>query len=320
MKPRLIRFRAVATVWMLFFLSSHARGQESVVENIFSAWEKRQERIDTAAFHFTDNYTFIPTGRTKPVTVRQSESLFIDASKISFRITAPEGNGFVSPEYHGAFDGVTARAWTQLSSHSSGSILSKNRSGDINKFVLKPLLWWLRPTRADIGQLIMTDFVAEPPEVIDGHRCLVIRSKFNRPEGSKFWIDPNRGYVILRWIVQPKGNLRLDIRYEESTEHGWIPTSWKGNWVNEESGAVVSYNEVRVDRYVLNEPIEADEFIVQFPNGTHVWDEATNARYITGSAGLSPYWISAVVVIIGLALWCVYARRNASYRRTLGRQ
>lgn len=117
--------------------------------------------------------------------------------------------------------------------------------------------------------------------VIDGNECFVVEDVKAIPGiGEAFhrcWVDPQRGYRVLRREIGFGDFVgsRVDIRYREDPEFGWIPESWElVTHAQTDAGEtkVEESSEFIVDNIEFNVLIDPDVFRFQYTEGDRVVD------------------------------------------------
>jgi len=130
----------------------------------------------------------------------------------------------------------------------------------------------------------------------EGHPCVILQKCTAHyaygqtlPQGERYWLAEDQDYSIVRWEAfhTNGGQLsnQLDMRYEYDEEMGWILKSWEAasftiegklkspSWTSE---AVVA---------CVNDPVDAEDFEIVFPTGTHVRNSIAGTEYVAGEGG-----------------------------------
>jgi hypothetical protein len=91
------------------------------------------------------------------------------------------------------------------------------------------------------------------------------------------YVDPAMDYSIVRYSIIVQGALRsnADIRYQRTTDFGWVPSGWD---FTSNPGSSPTLRASEVNEYSLNTPLPRDLFDIQFPLGTHVADERSRQQ------------------------------------------
>jgi len=107
-------------------------------------------------------------------------------------------------------------------------------------------------------------------------KCVLVEEppKPGSQSRAEFWLDPGNQYRIVRHqayveLTQPLS--RIDIDYQEVDDPGvrWLPSQWQETRTGHISGSAVT----RLVDYELNPAIPAEEFRIDFPVGTIVYDD-----------------------------------------------
>ena len=165
----------------------------------------------------------------------------------------------------------------------SGTILGKAVSPSKDQLACKALLIALRPLYPELGQINLANFKIAPNRaIVDNNPCVILKEhQYRTGLRHAYWVCPGMDYAILRYVEAVDGEevIRLDIQYQESDEHGWLPSSWKHVWINPESKSFVSSSEATVTAYTINEQIPPTEFEIEFPENTAVSNLGTGEHY-----------------------------------------
>ena len=93
-------------------------------------------------------------------------------------------------------------------------------------------------------------------------------------------MDPARGYVVCRSESGrgEEASHRVTVSYRKDPAAGWVPTGWRREDRNAD-GSPRYIQEATVTRLVVNGPVDAAEFRIEFPPGAHVNDQAAHRDY-----------------------------------------
>lgn len=158
-----------------------------------------------------------------------------------------------------------------------GLILRSRHDTDAISAPLVPLLGFLRP----VSPTVPPDdekLVVDQIDTLNGDlRCIVVKDGLNR-----FWLDPARGFVIVKWQSfnqQSVVVIQADIVYKRHSNLGWIPASWKVDWLR--GGKTIdNSNEVCDVTIECDVNAEDDPFRIQFPSGARVYNQRTGEQYV----------------------------------------
>jgi|GEM_PF-3094306 len=137
-------------------------------------------------------------------------------------------------------------------------------------------------------------------ETIDGEECLVIEITYDHSQGSgpgfrdirRFWVNPQRGYTVSRMRVWTEGGgysartlvAECEIKTKEYSKDLWGPSEWVSNQydLDPQTNQVVQTirSHVKFDEaFQLNCLVSNSELSLDFPSGTRIHDEVSDADY-----------------------------------------
>lgn len=105
-------------------------------------------------------------------------------------------------------------------------------------------------------------------EAVDGRQCMVIEQG-----GRKYWIDPARGWHIVRheWALSPeRGRVNTTIDYTEDEQWGWVLKAWQVDFWRPQR--LEKSTKWTVRSIKLNAEIDPAKFQMEFPPDTNVQD------------------------------------------------
>ncbi len=164
--------------------------------------------------------------------------------------------------------------------------------------------------------------VRSEPELVDGTSCIVLEW----PGMDKIWVDPNRGFAVIRRIVHwsPDAPRKYDVlnrNLKEVQPDVWLPSQQivdhytkisadpKDVWDKVACRSTYNLKSIAFDADV------SDLFNVQPPVGTYVDDYARNVRYRIRSEGASPFevpsgqvpgssYLRITLIVLNVAVAC----------------
>ena len=319
------------------------------------AWQRRQDLVKTARFEWKSDCQKRSNSASEPIPVHRPAVIFMLAGR-RCRYSTPliDLANAASPtqgEYLSTFD---ERRSMQLVSHrtkraGTGIIYAGQEYEDVNNINFHAVTLCFRPLdpRFHQGQDLSDYSLAPSQEVVEGVRCVVLRSRtssFRSTVMHSLWVDPSRAYVIVRRTCEVDGRLstQLDIDYAVDEVAGWVPSAWH-TWFMFHNGSVGSQCTATVKSYSLNEPLEDENFVIDFPVGTFVDDRASGAQYLLrrndekrliapverrrgatyeqlmateyGKAGLRQGWMSRRLLIVAIGAFFVLCVVLVAWRR-----
>lgn len=279
--------------------SAHGQGQHTK-EAIVKAWKERQERIKSARFEWTERQTemkgslsyhwkkFDPNVReTVPptdVTFADPRELSLDGRKLRYAYTrrhwSPLKGNYERQSYVSVFNGetcallhgpTTEHGWHQ------GQIRRESYHVESNNLHLQPILMAFRALTPRMRAFDIANFDVTGANAIIGSRpCLELSQKATSSVENRLWVDPARGFVVVRSMTLNNGGVwhKLDIHYTLSAGRELVPDRWSIVFNRPDgSGHLESSHEASVTRYALNGAIPNADFEIDFPPGTRFIDE-----------------------------------------------
>lgn len=294
---------------------SASSGQEPYTkEMIAKAWQERQDRTQTATFSWTEKQTdykgaisqiwriedpsltdIIPPKHT---TLTNECSLAIDGQKMKFSYTSAgwsrKTKRYEPTSYAAVFDGDSCRVLHEYGPNHEkywpqAIIRAERTHVDARLDRLQPLLMTWRALMAGMRGFDLDGFrLVGATTVIDKRTCLELQQRLPvGPEAeNRLWVDPARGFVVVRYLATRKGivKTKLDVRYGPDKQAGWVPKEWQIIF-NDPRGELRKSFAAALNNHALNGPIPSTEFQLEFPPGTRVSDAKNDADYIVRRDG-----------------------------------
>ncbi len=152
-----------------------------------------------------------------------------------------------------------------------GIVWSDEKYDEIHSLQIHPWLLHFRPFQTPTPDLSSEKLhVVDSGVLVNGHSCLVVeRSDLTVSTTGLYWVDEERGFSILRYVEKSreKATLELNIDYKKDPQIGWIPSTWDAAFVNGNFSV-----RGRLVRYELNIDVPDSVFVIDFPEGTIVFD------------------------------------------------
>lgn len=230
--------------------------------------------------------------------------------------------------------------------------ISKGRHPWVAQSLYRPLLLAMRPFGLEQNlispsafQLIQTD------ARLRGRSCVVL--EYPGPSGmsGRCWVDPQHDASILRNLLLREGKImeQVDIQYQNTPEHGWMPESWTlilKSHFEDYPGRRRSLQFVHCENVELEIPeqINPDAFQLTYSPGTYVIDEIQKRNSLIQENGKPrplaiheiaqldllnqfgrpdqgglPLWLLISVVLLA-AVGLIYLKRRFSPRKRISTQ
>jgi hypothetical protein len=269
-----------------------------------AAARKRQEAIKSFDIEFKRTevipqgwFTKEPKGALpgprpeKDVTLESVNRVVVDGKKFRFEDNHPIRGilEFASSRLVCSFDGTFEKGWfhhgTRNQSVPTGWIKIGTREGILSEAAMRPI--WLS-VAIPYSEVLPYNITSWKPtgatRVIDNTKDLEYEIRRSRG-ATRFYLDPSKDSAICRIENEVEGAIQdgWDIKNRRVEPVGWLPDSWV--YTSYENGQLRRSSNVQITRIRLNEPMQADLFDVQFPEGTHVFDARDRKDYRANADG-----------------------------------
>jgi hypothetical protein len=294
-------FTAIAVALVVLSRASSQAGPSNAPA--VAAARTRQESVKTVNLVLKQTEVFAKGGvsdRTPPpfkskapvpakeTTLESINRLVLDGEKVRYEDNHP-GWHMPSGEQHkrrvvSLFNGSVAKKYFPSGVSGKGNpvgTIDKDAWQDAMKSaVLTPITMAFRGLDLAISPYLIGDL--KPSGItlpIDGAPCQEHVVNFSDATKS-FWLDPGKDYVVRRMRLQRRGHLvdQCDISYRRHDAWGWVPASWVRNQYSP-AGTVLVTTKVEVLEMRLNDPQPAEQFDIQFPAGSQVFDIRNAKNY-----------------------------------------
>jgi hypothetical protein len=283
----------------------------NVKDAILRAWGERQERLASCRITWTERMTIRAGSLNRLLSeFRESKSgenppLLVPAKELEFKY----GGSFAMKEslakytaaiiqlqpdmtvklaqHASSFDGETSRMLSRPEGDvPQGTFRAESKNADVPSVPLMPLLLNLRPLSRSRSGLEMTEMaVVQTGVELAGAKCIVIQDSMQR-----LWLDVARGFIVLRWeqVQQATGHVvtSCDITYELQGEFGWLPNAWTTQSFSSSVSSDHAPDQVitaTVDSFQPAAKLATEDFRLEFPVGTRVYDQRSKKDYIVGA-------------------------------------
>lgn len=283
--------------------SSPLRGDETFQalnvdrDMIARIWKEREERVTSAQFEWTEVRTttkkLLMPGETlaepdaPQYQVQSSLSLKADQIRHTFRKSmwpqeAPRGEN----QYVSVSNGKVSKVYLppgHVTNFPRGHESRIAGSNDVTWAYLKPFLWCFRPSVDDVLVAPLAEFQVTGDTVpYQGHECVVLRHQAAPASHYDLWVDPSRGFVIVRQQFMNDGHLshELDVDYEQDAATDlWIPHHWRFALLSHDGEPTLSVNG-QLSRADINPDIPDTAFKFEFPPGTWVQEDGSHEHIV----------------------------------------
>ncbi len=163
-------------------------------------------------------------------------------------------------------------------------------------WMLQPVLQHYRPFRGARGGIELQNCRVSGEGVpVNGRLCLLFEERRSASERNRYWIDPSRGYSVVRWIRERDSGplIQVDTEFRSESDSTWHPVSWTimllagsdviGDYPGRQN--VEQYGAFRVKNRALDSVPAQGTIDVSLAPGTIVMEKSTGRRYRVAEDG-----------------------------------
>jgi hypothetical protein len=303
-------------VSLAFLSPSIAVAQESFTkETIVKVWQARQDRLKSAHFKWKEkttqtkgciSETWKLLQRDGPVTdvVPPQDTTFTSTCSVSFDgnklryacdhfIWSKKTKAYEPQSYLAVFNGETCKVLRSYGpNHEStwpqGTIRAEKKHVDANVHLLQPVIMTCRGMTSGMRGCDLNEFALTGRKVIiNSHLCWELQYRLPSAHLEvQLYVDPERDFVILRYLTLVKGIVKrkIDVRFETTPQKEWLPKEWT-IISNVPNGTLEESFQSSVTYYEVNPVVSPNEFELEFPPGTLVHDSKNKQDWIVKSDG-----------------------------------
>lgn len=328
------------TIWLACF-TAVCHGQTSI-DQVATAWQRRQDKVRAAEFHITATNTFYKGGfsfgeadhaiRPRPAEDTRTNyrvRYVLDGTKVRVESDGLQWNGtaFLQVRRTALMDGKIKSSLDEGERPEPQGLLSQESDYfEAKGQAARPITRCFRGTSRPMRSFLIDDLKPTGTRLpIGGRLCEQFILKRVGGDRSEFWLDPGRDWVLVReTYTDPKVIYsQLDISYEPNSACGWVPMGWEFRHMVHDAVPVCVQKFV-VSKYSLNEAIPESEFTLRFPAGTRVRDqrEGQPKKYVvttetvqalSAPVVMRPWWHYAITALLGcgfVGIVALIARRR----------
>jgi hypothetical protein len=292
-------------------LLCQASGQESPsVDSIIRDWKQRQEHFQTLSFTWTAEMTWVkgsllgkPSSSGTPtpgqshkitpaedVTQNSHMTLKVKGGWIGYTRDGPQWTPaieqFLPERYEYSFDGSDSKDFFEKTEkepvdHPVGYV-NVEKKPDVTNYEFWPILLHYRAIDPKVGRFSSAQWTIVQTGVRLRERdCALLKWTDANVGEEMCWVDTARQSAILRHIVKTNGYvIQTDIDYKAVPQQGWVPSSWKIQDLSADLRKIKLSSTATVTTAILNEPLNDEEFRLNFPPGTEVMDRPAKQTYL----------------------------------------
>ena len=137
-----------------------------------------------------------------------------------------------------------------------------------------------------------------------GHDCYLVEIIRTNGTKSKLWIDPKVGWKFRyaeTYTFDNKIAYKISADFEQYSDNIWFPKSGElTGYKNDEQGnRVVSFvRKMKVKEVKINTTFSEDDFQINFPDNTRVFDSVINLSYVVGASSIEGVHMSTLENIV----------------------
>lgn len=282
-------------------------GGAPTVNTIFEAWEHRQESVRSLRFEIEEAATTMSgtelVGSGHPVggwpredrTNHHELTVVIEGEKIRVErqglYWSTKLAKFAPLHYTAVFDGMsnsnlyTGAAYTP---HAKAFTNTESSFRDRRNFHYGAIVLTYRALSRPLGVVRKDGWsVREGTRPIRDIPCMAIRKEHSDGTYEELWLDPARGFVVLRREQSAQGRRlgQLSIEYELDPQGLAVPTGWQCDVFSFASGRVKRSVKAKVREFEINGAVDASAFRLPYPVGTVIRNETADSMSIVKSDG-----------------------------------
>src|SRR5262249_31826835 len=245
----------------------------------------RQEAVTTLVLEYQQvTRVFLPQTLARPATEAVASAdnrIVLDGIRVRVEDNSPvmsTGGIFHRQQHISVFDGEETRTFFPrgIGAGESPVGIIHPREDRALMQIPRPLAMHFRGLKPEFGHDTIDRWQPTGRAmVIDGVNYPELEVQF-KEHLTRYWVDPTKGHVVHRVDSEHNGRLtrRETITYRQNPT-GCVPGGWRDE-VLRADGAPWQIHESTVTRLVVNGPVDAGEFRLEFPPGANVNDQKTH--------------------------------------------
>ncbi len=287
--------RITVLICIAYSLTSSRLGAQSkpvTIEQINSAWQMRQDKIQNARFELDLRET-----NHKGLVSRASGSknldppddinaigtgvLVIEASNLRYESNVPSWSSsaqkIYDQKYTSVFDGKTYTSLTQPASNDQSYPLAHiqftKTSNENRRFSLLPIYASVRGRDVNFVPDLSKYQISEKLVSVKGQDCIeLVLRKYNAQE--LIYLSLDKGYSLVRNSIMQNDAVmwQIDVSYIKDDLLDWSPASWEYFTRAGKDRALVQSGKYTISSRTYNSPLSTGSFEIALPVGTRVID------------------------------------------------
>lgn len=274
--------------------SAMSLAQTPLVSDVRDAWAARQQWATSLHCEWTSDVTYLVQGKP-PATYKKEGVLDVDGTRVRHTSTgvrwlggeyrnAPYISVFVEGRTTQHFDRGQEQDGAPPFGQSLGVICQNAEFPENRNYYVEPLMLHFRILTEEVSAVSSRSItLADEPRTIDGGNCVVVAmTDRSQPTRWLFWMDPERGFSIIRYSVHLRDQVmrQCDIQYTQEGGSGdWVPREWQTTVFH--GGRIHERITSRISAFSINQKIDASTFVYEYPVGTLVTEWRNESEHIT---------------------------------------
>lgn len=269
--------------------------ETGLIQEIRTAWQVREDAVKTAEFEWTvlmrrqvDSLgdAGLPTAAASPEELANAEqimSLRLDGEMLEFNSeTVSDDAGRLISTHRAVYDRELSLSLSNhRGSNSTGVISAKPHEFGKRNAQIGPLLLVYRPLSETMSGISLRRCrIVSRSRPLGEADCVVIEQRDGN-YSRILWLDPDRGYLPLRYQTQIGGrdSISKEFEYTSDSDGGWVPSRWTLTYLTEH-GELGQSATMAMVRHTINEPIAVERFQLTFPPNTFLWDKRSDKEIV----------------------------------------
>jgi len=283
---------------------------DPVIQKIVKTWKDREDRIRSFRIEWKEKVLWVAGSVAKPapgagdllfpkedVIQDYQRSLLVEGARVRYEIDGVEASncsdivGFLKCRTKSAFDGKNSKSFWDYEDkalhYPSGRVHPVSGLFDAREIATIPPLLAMRALHQEWTTVNLREYrPAQEVMVIDGEKCIALTFRGGPDEEERIYLAPQREYLPLRKERRWKGRTTSvwKVSFRDDHQHGWLPAAWEVAEFRSD-GTFSEHRTSVVTSCAVNVPVRGEDFKIEFPEGTWVYDGLTKESYIQLSDG-----------------------------------
>jgi hypothetical protein len=313
-RSNLIYILIIYAGFFIFLPSKPVMGEEYSLEQIFGAWEEREENVKS--FYILWEFSEVRTKDSFPYITEMAEnsdspippdtlaikgkiSLWVSGNAMRLETERPQWDVAkgrnVDTKILSSYDGdnFSGRASPMGLSHPQLAIYDEDRHPDWDLIPARPVIMAFRILNPKFTSLSKrSDYKIIGHTNFNGEDCIILDYVKGRSNGTtilpvrnEIWVCPNMNFSIVRNIKYVEEMVENDIQIQMERKDGqiWIPVEWRR--VKTFNKKVLRSEIGKCLTFTLNPPLEKEFFILNQEPGMVVENFRTGENYLVKEDG-----------------------------------